>query len=148
MTSSIVATSPSGSALRRELGSLLSSAQQEAVRAEANAWIKRLRLVTYGDRTMRERFRYREDSLWWFTELYLHKMRRLERAIATLFALEAAVEQLAPARLAVETDDYAVAVAARVFAATRGVSIDVPHIATGTRERHVPGLLVGFSTMV
>ena len=31
--------------------------------------------------TMRERFTYRGDSLWWFTELYLHKMRRLEHGV-------------------------------------------------------------------
>ena len=46
---------------------------------EANQWIKRLRLARYGGRTMRDRFTYRGDSLWWFTELYLHKMRSSTR---------------------------------------------------------------------
>jgi hypothetical protein len=36
-----------------------------------------LRLTPYDDVSMRERFTYRGDSLWWFTELYLHKMRRV-----------------------------------------------------------------------
>ena len=32
---------------------------------------------------MRQRFTYRDDSLWWFTEIYLHKMRQLERGDRT-----------------------------------------------------------------
>ena len=42
-------------------------------------------------------FTYRGDSLWWFTELYLHKMRVLERALETVLALEAAVAPTRPA---------------------------------------------------
>ncbi|MGE3342514.1 MAG: hypothetical protein AB7L71_03675, partial [Vicinamibacterales bacterium] len=52
----------------------------DGVRSDANAWIKRLRLVPYGDRSMRARFTYGADSLWWFTELYLHKQRQLDTA--------------------------------------------------------------------
>ena len=54
---------------------------------------------------MRERFTYRGDSLWWFTELYLHKMRRLDTAVAVTLALEALRAREAPARLRVDTDD-------------------------------------------
>ena len=42
---------------------------------------------------MRDRFTYRGDSLWWFTELYLHKMRQLDRAVSVTLALEAARER-------------------------------------------------------
>ena len=45
---------------------------------------------------MRERFTYRGDSLWWFTELYLHKMRRLDTAVAVTLALEALRARDAP----------------------------------------------------
>jgi hypothetical protein len=68
----------------------LTPAVREAARVETNHWIKRLRLVRYGSQTMRERFTYRRDSLWWFTELYLHKMRRLDAAVETVLALGAA----------------------------------------------------------
>ena len=72
----------------------------ERARVETNAWIKRLRLVPYASgpgggpgastETMRERFLYRDDSLWWFTELYLQKTRQLDRAVLTVLALDAA----------------------------------------------------------
>ena len=50
---------------------------------------------------MRERFTFRGDSLWWFTELYLQKMRRLDTAVAGVLALEARLRRHvhAPARL-------------------------------------------------
>ena len=39
----------------------------------ANAWIKSLRHVDVAGRSLRDRFHYRGDSLWWFAELFLHK---------------------------------------------------------------------------
>ena len=71
------------------MASALTPARREQARADANQWIKRLRLAPYGGVSMRERFTYRGDSLWWFTELYLHKMRRLDVAVSTVLALEA-----------------------------------------------------------
>jgi hypothetical protein len=56
---------------------------------------------------MRERFVYRGDSLWWFTELYLQKMRQLDRAVLTVLALDAARAQHAPARIVVDGADAA-----------------------------------------
>ena len=77
-----------GHEIHTDIASLLSPELRETARAEANQWIKRLRLVPYGDRTMRERFVYQGDSLWWFTELYLHKMRKLDRAVSVTLALD------------------------------------------------------------
>ena len=79
----------------------------DRARTETNAWIKRLRLVPYGGVSMRERFRYRDDSLWWFTELYLQKMRQLDQAVLTVLALDHARAQHAPARLVVTAADAA-----------------------------------------
>ena len=46
---------------------------------------------------MRERFTYRGDSLWWFTELYLHKMRRLDaRRVGDAGARSRAASSMAP----------------------------------------------------
>jgi hypothetical protein len=125
MAPAISSTTARGHTTTEALPSLLSPEARDTVPAEANRWIKRLRLVRYGDRTMRERFTYRGDSLWWFTELYLHKMRRLERAVATILALESARERHTPARMEVTGADRVVRVAARAFARAHDVPIDV-----------------------
>ena len=147
MSSIIVSIGAQEPIVRQTIETLLSPAQQDQVRADANRWIKQLRLVPYGDRTMRERFLYRGDSLWWFTELYLHKMRRLERAVATVLALESALERHAPRRLMVETTEAAVVAAAHAFAAARKLTIDVRHPPTRT-ARIDRGLLVGVSAVL
>jgi hypothetical protein len=85
-------TSPHGRETTADLASLLTPELREQTRVEANAWIKRLRHVDYGGVPMRERFLFRGDSLWWFTELYLHKMRRLDTAVSVILALESACE--------------------------------------------------------
>lgn len=74
---------------------------------------------------MRERFTYRGDSLWWFTELYLHKMRRLERAVSTILALEAARDRHSPARIEISDADRVVRLAAEAFGRARGLAVDV-----------------------
>ena len=82
---------------------------------------------------MRERFTYRDDSLWWFTEIYLHKMRRLERAVAIILALEAARDRHAPARIEIgEADDVARAAGAAFARAHRIAS---RRTAAAKRER-------------
>lgn len=98
----------------------------DAVRSDANAWIKRLRLVSYGEQAMRARFTYRGESLWWFTELYLHKQRQLDAALLTVRALDAARAQHAPARVVVSGASWAVAAAARAWGAARSVPVDTP----------------------
>lgn len=126
------------------LADLLTAADRDRVRRDANAWIKGLRHVRYDGRSMRDRFTYRGDSLWWFTEIYLHKMRRLEQALATVFALERACERDAPSRLALACRTATEAQAARAFAEARGIALDVaqpPHAATATRA----GALVGIA---
>ena len=120
MVPAIISISTQGHTTTETLPSLLSPESRDRVPAEANRWIKRLRLVRYGDRTMRERFTYRGDSLWWFTELYLHKMRRLERAVAAILALEEARDRHAPARIEVTGADGVVRAAARAFSSAPG----------------------------
>src|SRR5512145_300884 len=115
MVTAISSITTQGHTTTDTLPSQLTPEVRDEVPAEANRWIKRLRLVRYGDRTMRERFTYRGDSLWWFTEIYLHKMRRLERAVATIFALEAALERHAPARIEVTGADSVMRAAAHAF---------------------------------
>jgi hypothetical protein len=122
---SITCVSREGRTLEVALDSCLTPADRESVRSDANAWIKRLRLADYGGVSMRDRFTYRGDSLWWFTELYLHKMRRFEAAVATIAALEAAFEQHQPARMVVASGTAAVRDAARAFGSARKLAIEI-----------------------
>ena len=121
----LTCVSREGRTLEVALDSCLTPADRESVRSDANAWIKRLRLADYGGVSMRDRFTYRGDSLWWFTELYLHKMRRFETALATLTALERALEQHQPARMVVASGTAAVREAARAFGSARKLTVEV-----------------------
>ncbi|MCC7043929.1 MAG: hypothetical protein IT183_08705 [Acidobacteria bacterium] len=147
MLTAVTAISAQGVAHRLNVAALLSPVLQERVRVEANAWIKSLRLVRYGHVPMRERFTYRGDSLWWFTEIYLHKMRRLEDALATVFALESAIEQTGPIRLEVRCGSRAAAGAARALAQARGITIEVGEETPAGRSLDA-GLLVGVSALL
>jgi len=138
-------TCVSAQGLEREqsFASLVSPAVAEQARVDTIAWIKRLRLVPYGDVSMRERFCYRDDSLWWFTELYLHKMRQLDQAVLTVLALDAVRAQQAPARLVITGADAATAAAARAFSAARGVPVELRGGATAPSPLYWAGAQVG-----
>ena len=116
-------TSPQGRETTANLASLLTPELREQTRVEANAWIKRLRLVDYGGVPMRERFLFRGDSLWWFTELYLHKMRRLDTAVSVILALESVCAGDGAVRLDVDSADEAVRQSATAFAIARGIRV-------------------------
>ncbi len=122
---SVTCISRDGRTLATDLDALLLPELREQARAGANAWIKRLRLVRYDGLSMRDRFTYRGDSLWWFTELYLHKTRRLDAAMSTVLALGAAIERHEPARLVVASADPVVGHAARAFGDARRIPVEV-----------------------
>jgi len=63
------------------------------------AWIKRLRDLNVGGQPMRRRFTFRGDSLWWFTELYLHKEQVVLTLFRTIEALQRIIEQERPIHL-------------------------------------------------
>jgi hypothetical protein len=124
MHARVTLSAAGGAALDTTLDALLTPALREQSRNDANAWIKRLRRVPYGRDTMRTRFTYRGDSLWWFTELYLHKMRRLDAAVAAVHALDAALRAQAPAAIAIESNDPIVHRVADGFRRARGIAIE------------------------
>lgn len=66
----------------------LDGASEEAAIVAAHAWIKALRHITVDGQPLRRRFRFREDSLWWFAELYLHKQQVVLNIHRTIAALE------------------------------------------------------------
>ena len=142
-TSRITCVSAQGAEREVSLASLVTPELAEQARGETNAWIKRLRVVPYGGVSMRERFRYRNDSLWWFTELYLQKMRQLDQAVLTVLALDAAREQFAPARVVVKAAGAATAVAAQAFGAARGLPVDLRGGVPGHGGLAWPGTQVG-----
>lgn len=119
----ITCVSAQGARLVTSVDRLLTPALREQARDDTNAWIKRLRIVPYTHGTMRQQFTYRGDSLWWFTELYLQKMRRLDRAVAMTLALDAAHAAHAPHALELDTADPVLRAAATAFAAARGTRV-------------------------
>ncbi len=145
MPTTIRSVAAQGAHVSESLQSLLTAARRDLARAETNAWIKQLRLVRFGDQTFRQRFTYRGDSLWWFTELYLQKKRRLDTAVATVLALDAARDTHDPARLAIETDDAVVRDAAAAFGAARGLPVDVTGPVTHRAGLAWPSYLVGLT---
>jgi hypothetical protein len=79
-------TTPAGTRTVSLADYITADAEEDAHRA-AYAWIKGLRHLFVDGMSFRERFTARGDSLWWFSEVYLHKTRTIldiHRAIAGL----------------------------------------------------------------
>jgi Capsule polysaccharide biosynthesis protein len=144
----LTCTSAGGATTDTHLEHWLTAERRDAARDEAYRWIKGLRLVPFDGTPMRRRFRYRGDSLWWFTELYLHKMRRLDTAISTLLALDAAVAHFAPVHLRLGGADETTADAARAFCAARGLGADIAIRTVPRRAARFAGLLVGVTAQL
>ena len=145
MAATVTCITPQGRHVVVDLGSLLTPAAREQAREDAIRWIKQFRLVPYGGVTMRERFTYRDDSLWWFTELYLQKMRRLDTAVATVLALEAARDAHVPTRLRVESSDPTVRDAASAFGSAHGLAVDLGGSADARPSMTWPSYLIGLT---
>lgn len=96
----------------------------EAAAAQANAWIKSLRLARVDGVTFRERFTYAGDSLWWFAELYLHKERSVLSIFRTLAAAAAMFDREAPASVRLTSRDPVAELVVRHLAHQRRVPYD------------------------
>jgi hypothetical protein len=102
---------------------------KERAARDANAWVKSLRHARADGASFRERFTYLGDSLWWFAELYLHKRRTINDALAVRRAVDALIARHAPGAMRVIRGDDIV----RTVVAAVGVSRGIPVIA------HRPG---------
>ncbi len=92
----------SGTGPRRvELIAYLDPDREEAAHAHAYDWIKSLRLAVVDGQPLRRRFTVRDDSLWWFAELYLHKQRVVLEIFRIVAALQALVERERPLEIRV-----------------------------------------------
>ncbi len=121
MTGGTLIVETSGATKQVALDDYLDSTAAETAMTAANAWIKALRHAEVDGVSMRRRFTYRGDSLWWFTELYLHKTRTIEMLFRTILALERAIEREGPVAIAVAGDDRLVRGIAPQVAKARGI---------------------------
>lgn len=99
----------------------LSPPIEEQAVASANAWIKELRTAIVDGEPMRRRFTYHGDSLWWFTELYLHKTGAVEDLFRAILGVEQLVERERPVEMALASGERILRGVAPQVAAARGV---------------------------
>ena len=115
-------TLQAGAASRRvQLGTYLSGALEETAAHRANAWIKGLRHLRVDQTPLRRRFTHREDSLWWFAELYLHKQQVILNVFRTIAALDALLTTESPSAIGVAEGDRLVHTIVAQFARARGL---------------------------
>ncbi len=108
----------SGTGRRRvSLADYLPADLEETAMTSANAWIKDLRHAVVDGQPMRRRFTYRGDSLWWFTEVYLHKTQTIEDLFRTILAVEQLIERERPLEIGVERGGLARGVTPQIAAA-------------------------------
>jgi hypothetical protein len=112
----------------------------------ANAWIKGLRHVDVAGRSLRDRFHYRGDSLWWFAELFLHKEGVVDALWRTALTLDALCEVEEPTRVGVVDGSPALRLLLPQVAARLGIGLlpgtdagrggaAARHTATGVKSR-------------
>jgi hypothetical protein len=113
-----------GATSRRQidLSAYLDAAGEEAAASAAYEWIKALRHARVDDLPLRRRFTFRDDSLWWFAELYLHKEQVVLNIFRTLLALESLIAREGPRAIGVVEGDTLVRTLAPQVAANAGVS--------------------------
>jgi hypothetical protein len=81
------------------LGDFLDPSDEERAHDAEYRWIKSLRQLPVDGTTFRDRFTARGDSLWWFSELYLHKQRTVLDVHRTIFALRNLIDRESPSEL-------------------------------------------------
>jgi hypothetical protein len=79
-----------------DLLAYLDAAREERAHEEEYAWIKAVRGMRVDGLPFRSRFTLRDDSLWWFAELYLHKEQAILNVFRALAAFDALAEQERP----------------------------------------------------
>ncbi|HXW07248.1 MAG TPA: UDP-N-acetylglucosamine 2-epimerase [Vicinamibacterales bacterium] len=106
---------------RANLANYLNPADVETAAVRANAWIKDLRHAPVDGQPMRRRFTVGGESLWWFTELYLHKRQIVLAIFETRAALQNLIDREAPDHLRLERGSRVAALVASSVARARGV---------------------------
>jgi hypothetical protein len=112
-------TDANGRSRRVALRTFLDAEAEERALDDTHRWIKSLRALPVDGAAMRDRFTARGDSLWWFTELYLHKLRVIQDVHRVHAALNALVEREAPRAIDVQSGPILVRLVAGAFADSR-----------------------------
>jgi hypothetical protein len=99
---------------------------EELAQADALDWIKGLRHARVDGRRMRERFTFRGDSLWWFTELYLHKEQAILTIMRTIVRFDALIDAERPQRVRWVRGDRVLTSVIRELSRTRHVPYQGP----------------------
>src|SRR5688500_6454636 len=86
---------------RVALATYLDAQAEEQAHEAAYQWIKSLRHLPVDGAPLRARFTVRGDSLWWFTEIYLHKEQVILQIHRTLQALHTLIAREQPAAIEV-----------------------------------------------
>lgn len=105
------------------LADYLGPAAEEAAHEAAYWWIKSLRRLPIDGNSFRDRFTARGDSLWWFTELYLHKQRVVLDIHRAVSAANAVIDREGPAEITALTGSPVALHAVHAVAAARGVRL-------------------------
>jgi hypothetical protein len=106
------------------LADYLDPAAEEAAHEASYRWIKDLRTLPVDGAPFRERFTARNDSLWWFSELYLHKERVILDVHRVISATAALLERDRPSHIAVDSGSPVVRHVASELARLRSVEFD------------------------
>ena len=122
MTGAVFTIVNSSGRRNTQLWPYLDASAQEQATVEALEWIKALRNLRVDGDTFRNRFTYRDDSLWWFSEIYLHKQRVIESIFKTTAAIEALIAREQPRSLSLDTGDDVTRLLAPQIAAAHRVS--------------------------
>jgi hypothetical protein len=99
------------------------AAEQRASTAEYE-WIKQLRHLDVDGQPLRRRFTLRGDSLWWFSELYLHKQQTMLNVFRTIAALATLLAREQPRRVRIEKGGPILRTLAPQFARKTGVAFE------------------------
>ena len=105
-----------------ELADYLDARLAEAAERDANRWIKSLRHAKVDGIPFRDRFSWRGDSLWWFAELYLHKVHVTAAVLKAAFALESLIEREDPSEITIVSGDEVLRVIAPLVAGRHRVA--------------------------
>lgn len=99
-----------------------------------HAWIKSLRSLRVDGVPLRDRFRYRGDSLWWFVEVYLHRMRVVHAIHRAILAVDAALARERPSAVRVVTHDPVVRHVVAEICRRESIPCDGRHVGRRARE--------------
>ena len=140
MTGAVFTVVSSSGRRNTPLWPYLDADAQERATVDALRWIKALRNLRVDGDTFRNRFTYRDDSLWWFSEIYLHKQRIVESIFRTSAALEALIAREQPLSLSLDSGDIVTRLLAPQIAAAHRVSYAGAPLSTTQLQRRMLAL--------